>query len=97
MPEINERIHIPESEITWHFVSSSGPGGQNVNKVASKAVLSWDLASSASLHEDVKARLRTQQRRRHRRPGALDAHFGGAIGIKSATGKTVWRSYGRWW
>jgi len=64
MLNINERFPIPESELSWRFVRSSGPGGQNVNKVASKAVLTWDLASNASLPEDVKARLRTQQRRR---------------------------------
>ena len=71
MFEVNERIHIPESEFTWRFVRSGGPGGQNVNKVASKAVLSWDVASSPSLPEDVKARLRTQQRRRFNAEGVL--------------------------
>src|SRR5262249_1196180 len=46
-------------------------GGQNVNKVASKAVLRWDVAESPSLPEDVKARLRTQQRRRITAEGEL--------------------------
>ncbi len=64
MLEVTDRIHIPESEFEWTFVRSGGPGGQNVNKVASKAVLRWHLAASLSVPEDVKARLRTLQRRR---------------------------------
>ena len=34
---VNDTIAIPETEFTWSYVRSSGPGGQNVNKVASKA------------------------------------------------------------
>jgi ribosome-associated protein len=64
MLEINGQIRIPEAEFGWSFVRSGGPGGQNVNKVASKAVLRWDVAASPSLPDDVKARLRAQQRRR---------------------------------
>lgn len=71
MLEINSQIQIPDSEFRWSFVRSGGPGGQNVNKVASKAVLRWDLAASASVPEDVKARLRTLQRRRLTREGEL--------------------------
>ena len=47
---------IPESEIEFTFVRSSGPGGQNVNKVNSKAVLRWNVVSSPSLREDVRSR-----------------------------------------
>src|SRR5947209_4059553 len=71
MLDVNERIHIPESEFTWSFVRSGGPGGQNVNKVASKAVLHWDVAASPSLPDDVKARLRTLHRRRFTTEGVL--------------------------
>ena len=71
MPEIKGRLQVPENELSWTFVRSSGPGGQNVNKVASKAVLRWNLASSASLPEDVKRRLRTNQRNRITAEGDL--------------------------
>src|SRR5438045_6812455 len=71
MLEINDRIQIPEEEFAWSFVRSGGPGGQNVNKVASKAVLRWDVAGSPSLPDDVKARFRAQQHRRITGEGEL--------------------------
>ncbi|HET9764363.1 MAG TPA: alternative ribosome rescue aminoacyl-tRNA hydrolase ArfB [Casimicrobiaceae bacterium] len=46
----------PDREIVFQFVKSSGPGGQNVNKIASKAVLRWHAASSPSLPADVRRR-----------------------------------------
>jgi ribosome-associated protein len=58
MLEVTSAIRIPLDEFTWSFARSGGPGGQNVNKVASKAVLRWDFARSPSLPEDVKARFR---------------------------------------
>ena len=64
MLEVNDRIRIPDEEFTWSFVRSGGPGGQNVNKVASKAVLRWNVVASPSLPDDIKARLRQQQSRR---------------------------------
>jgi ribosome-associated protein len=62
---------IPESELRWSFTRSGGPGGQNVNKVASKAVLHWHVASSRALPEEVKARLQVQQHRRINDRGEL--------------------------
>ena len=55
---INDQITIPDSEFEWSFVRSGGPGGQNVNKVASKAVLRWDFERSPSVPDDVKDRFR---------------------------------------
>jgi ribosome-associated protein len=55
---INDHLSIPESEFTWSYARSGGPGGQNVNKVASKALLRWSLAINESIPEAVKARLR---------------------------------------
>jgi ribosome-associated protein len=71
MFEVTSNLQIPESEFHWTFVRSSGPGGQNVNKVASRAVLRWDLATNTSLPEDMKTRLRMQQRRRMTTEGEL--------------------------
>ncbi len=71
MLAINETIQIPESEFAWSFVRAGGPGGQNVNKVASKAVLRWDVANSPSLPDEVKARLRGRQRKRFTTEGEL--------------------------
>lgn len=49
-------ISIPDSEFQFTFVRSSGPGGQNVNKVSSKAVLRWHAVASASLTGGVRHR-----------------------------------------
>ncbi|MBV9123268.1 MAG: aminoacyl-tRNA hydrolase [Planctomycetes bacterium] len=71
MFEVTPHLQIPKSEFHWTFVRSGGPGGQNVNKVASRAVLRWDLAANTSLSEDIKTRLRMQQRRRMTSAGEL--------------------------
>ena len=49
-------IQIPASEIELTFARSSGPGGQNVNKTSSKAVLRWNLLGSNAVPESVKKR-----------------------------------------
>ena len=51
-------IEIPERDLEIRFVRASGPGGQNVNKVASAVQLRFDLAGTSALDERVKARLR---------------------------------------
>ena len=66
---VNERLRIPLREIHFQFARSSGPGGQNVNKVSSKAVLRWNMAASPSAPEDVKERLRARHPRRVTREG----------------------------
>jgi len=71
MLEIGDGIRIPDHELEWSLVSSGGPGGQNVNKVASKAVLRWRLAGNRTLPEEVKARLNTLQRNRITADGDL--------------------------
>lgn len=53
---VNSRISIPLAEIQFTFARSSGPGGQNVNKVNSKAILRWGIANSDALSTAVKQR-----------------------------------------
>jgi ribosome-associated protein len=57
MIPINNDLSLDEREISETFIRASGPGGQNVNKVASAAQLRFDLRGSPSLPEPVKARL----------------------------------------
>jgi ribosome-associated protein len=68
---ITRQIEIPRSEIRFSFVRSSGPGGQNVNKVASKAVLRWGVARSAALPDDVRERFLARFPRRVNDRGEL--------------------------
>jgi ribosome-associated protein len=58
---VTPTLSIPDDEFSWTYVRASGPGGQNVNKVSSKAVLRWNLTSSPSVPPDVKARLQLHE------------------------------------
>jgi ribosome-associated protein len=61
---VNSSIRIPFSELSFSFARSAGPGGQNVNKVNSKAILRWPVAQSPSLTPEVRARFLSQNRHR---------------------------------
>jgi ribosome-associated protein len=69
--EINSSVSIPDGDLSWSFVRASGPGGQNVNKVATAAQLRFDLAGTQSLSPAVKQRLRSLAGRRVTEDGAL--------------------------
>lgn len=56
---VNHRIAIPDDELRYTYVRSSGPGGQNVNKLATKVELRFDLESCTALDDTTKTRLRT--------------------------------------
>ena len=57
MIPVTETIALKDSELQWDFVRSGGPGGQNVNKVATAVQLRFDVTGSPSLPQEVKERL----------------------------------------
>jgi len=57
MPILLDSISIPDSELEFSATRSSGPGGQNVNKVSTCVTVSFDVAASPCLPEAVRARL----------------------------------------
>ncbi len=64
-------MSLPADDITIRFVASAGPGGQNVNKVATAAQLRFDLAGTRALNEAAKARLRALAGRRLTDDGSI--------------------------
>jgi ribosome-associated protein len=71
MIRVTDTISIDESEIAESFVRASGPGGQNVNKLATAVQLRFDVRHSPSLPSDLRARLERLAGRRITRDGVL--------------------------
>jgi ribosome-associated protein len=71
MIRITDAISIDESELEESFVRSSGPGGQNVNKVSTAVQLRFDVRHSASLPNDVALRLMRLAGKRMTKDGVL--------------------------
>jgi ribosome-associated protein len=71
MLQVTPTIEIPDSELAESFVRASGPGGQNVNKVASAVELRFDVAHSSSLSDALRARLLARRDRRLTADGVL--------------------------
>ena len=57
MIRVTSTINLAESELGWHFITASGPGGQNVNRVSAAVHLRFDVGRSPSLGEQVRQRL----------------------------------------
>jgi len=68
---VSPQIQIPDDELSFTYVRSSGPGGQNVNKVSSKAVMRWSLITSPSIPEEVRSRFLTKYQSRLTTEGEL--------------------------
>lgn len=68
---INENISIPEDELKFTTSRSSGPGGQNVNKVSTRVTLWFDVAHSPSLNEEQKAVISNKLATRMNKDGLL--------------------------
>ncbi|MCH7959310.1 MAG: aminoacyl-tRNA hydrolase [Candidatus Hydrogenedentes bacterium] len=71
MIHVTDDIALYEREVKCHFVRSSGPGGQNVNKVATAVQLRFDVSASDSIGEDVKRRLKRLAGKRMGEDGVL--------------------------
>jgi ribosome-associated protein len=68
---VNERLTVPGRDLSWSASRASGPGGQNVNKVATKVTLRFDLRGTDALTRTQKAHLRKLAGKRIDAQGAL--------------------------
>lgn len=71
MIRINDELEIDEAELSFVTSRSSGPGGQNVNKVATRVTLRFDVAASPALSEQQRRLVRERLATRIRRDGVL--------------------------
>jgi ribosome-associated protein len=76
-------VWIPERELTWRFSRSGGPGGQSVNTSDSRVQLSFDVARSASLDDERRARAVR---------GLGDRLADGVLTVTAAEHRSQWRN-----
>jgi len=72
--EVSDQIQIPDAELTFSYSRSSGPGGQNVNKVSSRATLRWNVQETSALPPGVLERFLSQYASRLTTEGELLLH-----------------------
>lgn len=80
---VNDRLAIPAEELTWRFETSSGPGGQHANRAASRAELTFDVASSPSLTAGERALILERLGGRARR---------GVLTVVAGESRSQWRN-----
>lgn len=68
---VNNRLSLPLSELDFRFTTGGGPGGQHVNRSATRVTLRFDVAGSPSLDEETRARLLARLANRLDREGVL--------------------------
>jgi ribosome-associated protein len=71
MIEITDSLSVPKNEVEFSFIRSSGPGGQNVNKVATAVQLRFDIPASHALPAEAKSRLMKLAKNRITKEGVL--------------------------
>lgn len=71
MVHVNDRLELPEEELSFSASRGGGPGGQHVNKVASRITLRFDVANSPSLSDDQRRTLLEKLSSRLTRDGVL--------------------------
>jgi ribosome-associated protein len=71
MVAINYNLTIPDEELSFEYARSSGPGGQNVNKVNTKVTLRYDVAASPSLSDEQRDRIAQKLHTRITKEGVL--------------------------
>ena len=64
-------VRIPRAEIQFTFSRSSGPGGQNVNKVNTKAQLRWNIRETSAISDDIRARFEERYHQRINSEGVV--------------------------
>ncbi len=68
---IKDNLSIPDDELSFEFSRSSGPGGQNVNKVSTRVTLLFDVSGSPSLTDEQRSRIMSRLRTRITKAGVL--------------------------
>jgi len=71
---VSHRLTIPSAELDTQFARSSGPGGQNVNKVNSKVTLRWQVRDNPTIPEGWRSRMLTRYANRINNEGQMVVH-----------------------